>query len=171
MFNILFLYIKPDTSRAKPMYLCSEPARANNCSFSFSLFFYFRSFHLSGERPFVSLMIFFLSIFQLKYLSYFILGLSTFQTIRYFFKIISFHLSGKISIVFFLCFKVFPPFRWKTFCISFDCFFSFFQETTYLFQELLKQYFSKYNWPLKLCYQMTLCLITLKTYKCIALVY
>lgn len=122
MFNILFLYIKPDTSRAKPMYLCSEPARANNCSCSFSRFFYFSSFHLSGERPFVFLMIFFfyLSIFQLKYLSYFILGLSTFQTISVlFFKLYlstfqekyplyflyvlrSFHLSGERPFVFLL---------------------------------------------------------------------
>lgn len=150
MFNILFLYIKPDTSRAKPMYLCSEPARANNCSFSFSRFFYFSSFHLSGERPFVFLMIFFyLSIFQLKYLLYFILGLSTFQTISVLFLNYIFPPFRKNIHCIFVCFKVFPSFRWKTFCISFDCFFSFFQETTYLFRELLKQYFSKYNWPLK----------------------
>lgn len=112
MFNILFLYIKPDTSRAKPMFLCSG---------SFSRFFYFSSFHISGERPFVYLMIFFyLSICQMKYLSYFILGLSTFQTISVFFLKLylstfqekyplyflyvlrSFHLSGERPFVFLL---------------------------------------------------------------------
>lgn len=121
MFNILFLYIKPDTSRAKPMYLCSEPARANNCSFSFSRFFYFSSFHLSGERPFVFLMIFFLSfnlsaeipfVFHIRsfhlsddFGTFFKLYLSTFQEkypLYFLYVLRSFHLSGERPFVFLL---------------------------------------------------------------------